>query len=274
MLSQEEIFEMITQRHNKAERFVSLFFMAINCIFFFICLTKFGYDLSNKSSIKNKIFIIFILDFLLRVIIYFTASLEFSIIQEIFSTCISCTQFYIVITGLNQIFLDKNNSNGIIEGNDIKQPEITAVFFFVLTFYIHHSKGLSLLQYICESIAITIYVFYVNGKIRIFIQNLEKKNQNFEGRNYTTIFPLFISLYFFIYFLLKILSLVVEWKLYISYLDMSCIIFKEAGKYLTFTTIMILFYYYHKFIFVEDFNTTNNQVSITTEKDSEKLNQS
>ena len=271
MLEPEVVHEIIVQRHNKAEIFVTLFFMAVNCVFLAVAYSKIGFDFNNKSSPRNKVFYIIIVDFFLRIGNYFTATFEYSLGKEIFSTFMATIQFYMIIKMLNQIFNDKNSTNSITEDIEIKMPELSAMAFFALAFVSNISATFSLIQYICASISIAFYIFYVTGKIKIFLKNIEKNHPTFAGNNYTTVFPFFISLYFWFFYSIKIILLTIEWKLYISYLDMASVIFREAGKYLTFSIIMIIYYLYNQYVYIEEATITKT-VAISNEKDEEKLN--
>ena len=120
------------------------------------------------------------------------------------------------------------------------------------------SKLFSLIQYFCAISAILLFKYYANTKIDLFLINIKKKNLNFVGHNITNNITLFIQIYFIIYYFLKIISLIIENKLYCSYMEMLCDIFKEVGKYLTFTLIIYLYYLFNKYIKEEENSNESN----------------
>lgn len=273
MLSSQEIEEIIIQRHNKAEAIMSLFHMGVNVLLFYLSINKLGYDPVNKSSPKNKIFIFIILDIFFRATNVLTSSINYSFTKEIFINCITSTQLYIIIIFLNQIFLNKKLDFSS-DANEIKNPHFAALFFYMLSFKIDYSKYFSLFQNVIISIIAPGYVFYVSNIAKNFFENFKNPKQKFEVGNYTIIFPIFIALYFFIYYLLKIVILMVDFKLYISYLDLASLIFKEAGKYLSLYVIFVIYQITMRYINKGEANYTTNDTYVSISNDREKLNKS
>lgn len=115
------------------------------------------------------------------------------------------------------------------------------------------SKLFSLIQYFCAISAIILYRRYANTKIKLFFKSVKKKNPNFVSQNFTYNLSLYIQVYFIIYYLLKMLSLVIENKLYCSYMEMLYNIFKEVGKYLTFAITINLYFLFNKYIKEEEY---------------------
>ena len=74
----------------------------------------------------------------------------------------------------------------------------------------------------------------IGNKIELFLSNISKKNPSFIGENFMNNLPFFISIYFILNYGFELCSLLVDHKLYASYMIMLCKIFKEVGKYLVF----------------------------------------
>lgn len=103
-------------------------------------------------------------------------------------------------------------------------------------------------MYICIFITITIIYKYLSNKIDIFLSNVEKKSSQFTTKNYMSNIPFFIFLYLSINYILKLFSLMIDNKLYESYMSMICVIFKEVGKYLVILLLICIYNIFEKYI--------------------------
>ena len=277
MVDLEKIDELITQRHNKAEIIVSLFFLGVDVVTFFICSKKFGFNFNDKAAPNNKIFIILIIDIILRIVNYFSASFDYCLKKEIFVTCVSSSQFYLLISALSQIFSDKNCTNMLRDDIGIRFKELSAIVFYFFAFVFQISKIFSLFQNIGACLVLFSYFIYIYGKIKFFLQNVEKKIENLNEKNYFLFFPIFSLIYLLIYYSLRILNLIVSLNLYSSYMDMACMIFKEAGKYISFIILMIIYNIFQKYIYADNISysqVSQSSVTVTHEKDEDKLKSS
>ena len=72
--------------------------------------------------------------------------------------------------------------------------------------------------------------------------------------------PFFISIYLIVNSCLEMFSLLVENKLYSSYMNMLCKLFKEVGKYLIFILLIIIYHIFNKYIIENDYMSVNNKV--------------
>jgi hypothetical protein len=76
--------------------------------------------------------------------------------------------------------------------------------------------------------------------------------------------PLFVSVYYILDYILKIIRLLVGNPLYCSYIEMAYDVFKEVGKYLVFIFLICIYYLFNKYINNENYeipNETNNNVN-------------
>jgi hypothetical protein len=254
----DTILEEIIQKHDSAEAFISLFFLGIDSITYLIILCLFGCDFNKKLfSHRQKLSLLILLDALFRIIHLYIISFVYSLVKEIIITVFATFQFYLIIILLNQIFTDKNNER-FLESLELKFPFLSTIFFFIFAIVLDISKIFSLVQYICAISSIILYAYYVGGKVDLFLKNIEKKNPNFGYRNFSYNLTLFTALYFIIHYFLKIISLMIENTLYSSYMEMICDIFKEVGRYLVFTLVIIIYYLFNKYIKEEDYDYANN----------------
>ena len=262
-MSEASIKEIIKQ-HDTAEIFISLFFASLDLVLYLSILFMFGSYFNKLCSRKQILSLLIIIDGVFRVLNLYFNSFIYSLSREIFYSCIATTQFYLMIFLLDQIFSDKNfdNSLGTIE---IKFPILSTILFFIFSITLQNSKFLSLIQYCLAILAIILYSYYIGNIIELFLHKMDKISSLYEGRNIVYNLPLFIGLYYIIFFFLKILGLIVEKKQYCSYMEMACDIFKEVGKYLTFSLVISIYYLFSKYIKEEDFDysTDSAQSSVT-----------
>ena len=252
------IINEIIKKHDKAEIILSCFFGIIDVIFYLIILCIFGCGFNKGCfSPRIKLSLIVILDFLFRIINLYITSFVFSLAMEIINTAFATIQFLLILLLLNQIFTDKNNER-LLESAEIYSPLLTSLFFILFIIKTNISNFLLLVQYIAGIFAIIVYGVYMKGKIDIYLKNIVKKNPNFVGRMCLSNLPIFIPLYFIVYLALKIIILIFENQLYKSYMEMASDIFKEVGKYFTFTLVTFIYFLFNKYIKEEDYNYSSD----------------
>ena len=238
-----EILSEIIEKHEKADSFISLFFALIDLIIYIVIIFIFGCEFNKKFfSHRQKLSLLLILDVVLRIINFYINTFIYSLLKELLINMIVTLQFYLMINLLNQIFTDKNNES-LLESLEIKYPILTSFAFFIFAFILNLSKAISFFKYILAIIGILGYGYYIGIKIDLFLINVEKKNPYYSGKNFTSNISQFILIYFIVYYVLKILGLFIDNKLYFSYIEMVCDIFKESIISLTF-----LIYAIHNYI--------------------------
>ena len=239
-MSQQENMEEIIHDHDKIDIYVSLFFTVFDIIIYFLILCIFGCFNRELLSIKQNISFLILLDICTRIINIFYNTLVYSLIKEILFTLFATSQFYFIISILNQIF--KENSSGRpLDKEEIRYPFLSAILFFIFTITIQYNKTLYLVQYFCTIIAILIYAYHVKKRVDIYLYILEKR-KNYMLNNFIHNFPMVIALYYVVFYVMKITSLFVENMLYYSYLEIAIDMVKELIKYITF--IMVIYFYY------------------------------
>ena len=260
----ERIIKEIIKKHDTADIFISLFFASFDLVLYLTILFLFGCYFNNIFSRKQILSLLIIIDGAYRIINLYFNSFVYAISREIVYTCIATSQFFLMLFLLNQIFSDKNfdNSLGTIE---IKFPISSSIVFFLFAITLNSLKIISLVQYGLAIITILLYSYYIGNKIELFLAKMDKISTLYEGRNIIYNLPLFIAIYFIIFYILKILGLLVENKLYCSYMELTCDIFKEVGKYLTFSFVISIYYLFNKYIKEDnlDYSTETTQNSVT-----------
>ena len=254
------IDEEIIQNHNQAEAFISLFFAGLDAITYIVILTLFGFEFKSIDSPKQKLTMFLLLDGILRIINMYTDSYMQSFAREMLFSLIVTLQFYLSISMLEQIFTDKSNESFILNELQIKNKYLFSFTFFCLVFSFKGfmtSNFLSFMQYICILIVISIFYKYIANKIDLFLSNISRRNNQFQGRNFINNLPFFIFLYFTIFYVLQLCGLMIDNKLYESYMTMICTIFKEVGKYLNILLLIAVYHSFNKYIKETDFTYDN-----------------
>ena len=276
-----EVYEEIMQNHNQAEAFISLFFAGLDVITYIVILTLFGFEFKSLDSPKQKLTMFLLLDGILRIINMYTDSYMQSFVREMVLSLIVTLQFYLSISMLEQIFIDKSNESFLVNELQIKNKYLFSFLFFCLVFSLKGlmtSNFLSSIQYICILILISVFYKYIANKIDLFLTNISKKNNQFQGRNFINNLPFFVFLYFTIFYILQLCGLMIDNKLYESYMTMICTIFKEVGKYLNILLLIAIYHSFNKYIKQNEFVyetkpiQKDNKVQVYKDDEVEEIN--
>jgi len=276
-----DINEEIMKNHNLAEAFISLFFAGLDVITYIVILTLFGFEFKSIDSPKQKLTMFLLLDGILRIINMYTDLYMQSFAREMLFSLIVTLQFYLTISMLEQIFTDKTNESFLLNELQIKNKYLFSFIFFCLVFSFKGfmtSNFLSSMQYICILILISIFYKYIANKIDLFLSNISRRNNQFQGRNFINNLPFFIFLYFTIFYVLQLCGLMIDNKLYESYMTMICTIFKEVGKYLNILLLIAVYHSFNKYIKESDFaydnkqNQNDNKVQVYKDDEDEDIN--
>ena len=276
-----EVYEEIMQNHNQAEAFISLFFAGLDVITYIVILTLFGFEFKSLDSPKQKLTMFLLLDGILRIINMYTDSYMQSFVREMVLSLIVTLQFYLSISMLEQIFTDKSNESFLVNELQIKNKYLFSFIFFCLVFSLKGlmtSNFLSSIQYICILILISVFYKYIANKIDLFLTNISKKNNQFQGRNFINNLPFFVFLYFTIFYILQLCGLMIDNKLYESYMTMICTIFKEVGKYLNILLLIAIYHSFNKYIKENEFVyetkpiQKDNKVQVYKDDEVEEIN--
>ena len=273
--------EQIIQNHNQAEAFISLFFAGLDSVTYLLIITLFGCEFKSFNSPRQKLSIYLLLDAIIRIInMYFDTYIN-NFVQEIVSSLVVSIQFYLSVSMLEQIFTDKNNDHNLDTEFHIKNKFLFSFIFFFLVFsfkgIMESYSFLSMVQYLCILISIFVFYQYISNKIFLFLSIIEKKTNQFKEKNVINILPFFIFLYFIIYYILQLLGLLVNNKLYERYLTLICTIFKEGGKFLVILLLIMIFYIFNKYVIGANpsFNNIpvgNNKVTVYKDEESQEIN--
>ena len=265
------ILREIISNHNNAELLISIFLIVVDIILFLIYLLLFNNVSSYKFPHKKYLLYVYFYDIIIRIAKIFISTFVFSLPREIIMNSLVSLQFFLIIYSFNVIFTDKLNENYIENNLKIKYPILITVLFFVFTFEHEYSKIVALAQYVSAIIAIFFLGSYVQKKIRLFFTNITKQNPYYKESCYINLLYL-IPIYFYAFYIIKIVTLVSKKMLYFSYMEMIGDTFMEAGKYLIIILLMVVYYIFNKYLNVDktQFESTNKN-NVTIYKDDEEL---
>ena len=229
----EKILEEIKEKHMRADSTISLFFISIDTIFYLTILTYLGCRFKNFFSPKQMLSNIILVDVLIRLLYIYFNSFDYVLLNEICFTCLSTVQFFLLNNIFKKIFKDE-----YYDGTETL--EIQSPFLF---------------QYVLAMIAIISYAYYIQSRINLLLNNMEKKGVEITCRKISVNLVYLIALYFIIFYGLKLCNLFIENKLYYSYLLMAGDIFKEGAKFLLFGFMILIIKSFNKF--TKDFDEFN-----------------
>jgi hypothetical protein len=254
-----DIEEQIIRNHDQADLFISLFFASFDSVLYIVVLVLFGLDSKSLFSRKQHLSLLIMIDVFLRIFNLYTASLIYSFPREIISSCFVTSEFYIIINLFNKIFLDKRNPN-YSESSYIQFKNIYLLIFFTLSLLLNFSKIISFIQYILAIVSLYLYGNNATNKLILFMNGIVIKDPNTNQNQYfIQIISSVTLLYYFIYYLSKIIGLFFDTLLYQSYIEIFGDIFKEVGKYLIFIMLINMYFLYNKYIKEEFYEVASNE---------------
>ena len=240
------IINEIMEKHLKADATISLFFIGLDTLFYILILLLIGCGFRNFFSPKQMLSQVLLFDVLLRIFSLYFNKFEYELLNELVFSCFSTVQFFYLNTILKKMFKDDYYDGR--ESIEIKHPFLFSLTFLFLTFTLKVPKMVSIIQYSIGIIAVMAYAYYIQSRVSLFINNLERKRFDISCKNMSLNMTYLVALYFIIFQALKICTLFIEHKLYYSYMLMACDIFKEGGKFLLFGLMMILVNSFNKYI--------------------------
>ena len=247
---EKKIIEEIIENHLKADASISLFFIGLDTCFYISILLILGCGFKNLFSPKQLLSQVLLLDIALRIFALYYNKFDYDVFNEGVLTCLATLQFFLLNNIFKKLFKDEYYDGR--ESIEIKSPFLFAIGFFVLNFACPISKIVCILQNALSICAIFAYAYYIQSRITLYVNNLERKRNEVSCRNMSLNLTYLIALYFIIFQVLKICSAFVENKLYYSYMMMATDVFKEGGKFLVYGLMIILINSFNKFNKVED----------------------
>ena len=242
---EEKILEEIKEKHMRADSTISIFFISIDTIFYITILTYLGCRFKNFFTPKQMLSNIILVDVLIRLLYIYFNSFDYILLNEICFTCLSTVQFFLLNNIFKKMFKDEYYDG--TETLEIQSPILLSLIFFFLAFTFNLSKSLSIIQYVLAIIAIISYAYYIQSRINLLLNNIQKKGIEITCKIMSINLTYLIALYFIIFYGLKLCNLFIEDKLYYSYILMAGDIFKEGAKFLLFGLMILIIKSFNRF---------------------------
>lgn len=159
------IDEEIKQNHNQAEAFISLFFAGLDAVTYIVILTLFGCEFKSLGSPKQKLSIFLLLDGILRIINMYSDAYSKTFVQETVFTLVVSIQFYLSVSLLEQVFLDKSNDSYLNNELHIKNKFLFFFYIFLPGIFLQRAFDES---YFIKSYSIHMYNHFNFGVLQIY----------------------------------------------------------------------------------------------------------
>ena len=267
-MNKEIIEQSIEGNYYTAFKIIQYFFSCTN-----IFLILIFYFINNYKFISIfKLFVIFVIDIIIRCLEIFSYSIQDNIYKEIAISIMELTQFLLIISYINKGFI---NSDNYVNKNTIKLFEyvLLALFFLIISapiekFYFNENHIFHICKCLFSFLSLFLFNKYIMKKFKEFLGSIVSKM-----KLNICLFIVLVSIpkiaYYLYYmkFFLKFIHAYLTYinKIYINYLKMAIISINEAAKY----SICIFFgglsYIYETNL---DFNNKGNDVySVTVNQD-------
>ena len=255
---------------NETEMFSSIIFLVVNILILLLFLCFFGCKV-RKYIIKQKLFLLIIVDIFLRVVSigyitlftsFFNSFYLYLFIKEfIFSLLIAC-QIILFYSFFNALFSKKNINIDAKCFNIEHKLLYTFVFFgFIFKYKTReeeYRKILYRINYIVNILYIFCFYTYVRRNTKKFFSQISDDSSRYlKIKRIINNFQFLDCLFFNIYYILKIITLYLKNDLYIKYIDLASVLPKEIGKYLCFISLGLIYYVYNKY-FPKETEYTND----------------
>jgi hypothetical protein len=264
------LLDEIKKNHNVAQQYICLFLVIYDSITLIAIIIFFGFEKRNIESLQHKLFAILFLDIIKEGLNIFTDAYIIYLLQETVFTLLSAFQFYFYIQIFEKIFSE-----------DLYRYLYSFIYFLIIfdlraAFPDH--KLFCQIQYILAIFLIYFLYKRMSTKLDTFVNNILKINIYYQGKIFVYNLPFFIFVYLIIFYVFKLIELLIESELYKSYLIMICLVFKEVSKYLIIAHLIVILYAYNKYIensgeayIIEQNKNANNKIKNNEFKDEEKI---
>ena len=241
-MNMDYIDQTIEDNHKIAFRIIQYFFSGsdILIILLNLCMTKFYF---NRIT---KIFILMVLDILIRAFELYTYSIQNSFVKDLFLAIVESCQFVLIISHINKGFANADNYVNKTQIGSFEYILFTSLFSLIIfPFEKYFIKSNTF--YICKHLVIFVFLFffyqYLMNRYKIFLISVSDLIQtNILLDSMIKNMPCMAYFTYSLKCFVKISTLFVKNKLYSSYLDMGIITLNELGKYSIFVLLGALLY--------------------------------
>lgn len=235
------------ENYESADIILTLLFAFVDIIIILFSL----FNLSSKNQkiyfLKYKLFSLFIIDILLRILYVKKYYKENSLFKEFLFSFLISIQFFLILSFLEQAYYDTKITK---KGKFFKKLNIKfiCILFLIITF--PYDKFSAFPKEICffQSLIIiySIFILYsrIKNKIIKIVQNIITQTTLQDKNIFLCVLgsPLPCLIFFIVYYILKILFLNLENPDFIIYANITLKIIKDSSKYFLFFILEIILY--------------------------------
>ena len=267
-MNKDIVEQTIEEIHYIAFKIIQYFFISTN-----ICLSFLFYYITNYNFFAIlRLFIIFLIDNIIRLLEIFSYSNQDNYYKDIAISFMESSQFLLIISFINKGFI---NSDNYVNRNTIKIFEyiILELSFLIITFpieqfYFNDNHIFYTLKCIFSFLGLFLFNKYIMQKFKEFLDSMLSKM-----KLTICLFTILVSIpkiAYYLYFMKFFLNFIQIYlkninEIYISYLKMAIISIKEAGKYSICIFLGGLLYIYES---NPEFSTKRNDIySVTVSQD-------
>lgn len=243
----EYIERQFIENYENADIILTLLFAIVDIIIILFSL----FNLSSKNQkiylLKYKLFSVFIIDILLRILYVKKYYKEDSFFKECLFSVLISAQFFLILSFLEQAYYD---TRIIKKGKFFKKLNIrlTCILFLIITF--PYNKFTSSPKEICffQSLIIIYSIFLLYSKLKNkvikIVQNIINQTLLYDKHMFLCVLgsPLPCLIFFMTYYILRIFFLYLENPDLIIYANIILKIIKDSSKYFLFFILEIILY--------------------------------
>jgi hypothetical protein len=244
----DEYFEQeLIETYENAETILTLLFAFIDLII--IIFSLFNLKSKNKKIylLKYKLFGLFLVDIVLRILYAKKYHKINSVYNEIVFSFLKTFQFFLILSFLEQIFNDTrlNKKGKFYKKLSCKQLCITfSLVIFSYEKFSNSHKDICLIQSLIIIYCIFVLYTRLRNKIIKIVDNLASQKTNRRQNTYLFILgsPFICFIFYLTYYILKILFLTLENPDHIIYANIILKIIIDSSKYFLFSILELLLY--------------------------------
>ena len=244
----DEYFEQdLIETYESAETILTLLFAFIDVVIIICSL----FNLNSKNQkiylLKFKLFGLFLVDILLRIMYARKYHKLKSLYNEIVFTFLKTYQFFLILSFFEQIFNDTrlNKKGKFYKKLSCKQLCITfSLVSFSYEKFSNSQKEICLIQSLIIIYCIFVLYTRLRNKIIKIVDNLVSQKEDRRKKTYLCILgsPLISFIFYFSYYILRILFLTLENPDHIIYANIILKIIIDSSKYFLFSILELLLY--------------------------------
>ena len=244
---EEYLTQEFSQNYENAETILTLLFAFFDSII--IIFSLFNLKSKNKKIylLKYKLFILFIIDIILRILYAMKFHKVFSLYKECLFSGLNSIQFYLILSCLEQSFNDTRLTKKGKFYKRFSQKQLCIIFSVVTFSYDKFSYSQKEICFIQSLIILyCVYFLYISlkNKITKIVENIVKQTTFQDRRIFFCILgsPLPCVIFFITYYIFRMVFLFLKNQDLIIYANIILKIIKDSSKYFLFFILEILLY--------------------------------